>query len=109
MKLKDKILYCLNKDEQSRNSDVRLTQAVWVNFHRDRLFANDQGELCVKIHDLFELPREDNIKRIRATIQNNPQKPQFLPTSYEVRRQRGILEQTWRAYLGYLTENPATG
>ncbi len=109
MKLKDKILYCLEKDEQSRNSDIRLTQSIWFNFHRDKLFENEKGKLCINIQDLFDLPREDNIKRIRAKIQNDQHNPQFLPTSIEVRRQRGILEQTWRAYLGYLTENPSTG
>lgn len=52
--------------------------------------------------DLYELPKEDNVKRIRATIQN--QKNQFLPTDEVIRKKRQIKEEEWRKYLGYNPE-----
>jgi hypothetical protein len=60
--LKEKVLYCLKTDEQARNSDIRLTQVIWWHYHRNKLFKDDNGNVCVKIRDLFDLPREDNIK-----------------------------------------------
>lgn len=89
MKLKDKILYCLEKSEETRNSDVALTVAVWLKFYPE-LVSYDS----IKLASLFKLPSQDNIKRIRAKIQNGEHK--FLPTSEEIRKHRKILEVWWR-------------
>lgn len=50
----------------------------------------------VELAKIVDLPREDHIKRIRAKIQNEEKK--FLPTTEEVRRQRKISEEDWRAW-----------
>lgn len=50
----------------------------------------------VQLKDIFDLPREDNIKRIRAKIQNEEHR--YLPTTPEIRKQRQISELDWRAW-----------
>lgn len=98
-KIKDldkKVRYCLEKDEASRNSDIRLTQVIWWTYYRDSLKEIDTV-FYVSLGKLFDLPREDNIKRIRAKIQNEERL--FLPTDPAVAKKRGWLEDEWRMYL----------
>lgn len=90
----------LEADEKSRNSDIRLTQMIWWRFYNDK-FETINGKAYVEIGALFDLPREDNIKRIRAKIQNDLH--EFLPTDPEVARKRGWEIDEWRSYLGYPT------
>jgi hypothetical protein len=111
--LKDKVKYCLEKDQQSRNSDIRLTQLVWACFHRDK-FIEIQGEdfgkdFAIRIKDLFDLPREDHISRVRRAIQEDAVKNVvagrkeygvYLPTDINVAKQRKMNEINWREYLG---------
>lgn len=101
--LKEKILWILSEDEQSRNSDIRLTQMIWYKFHSNKLLKLDDGTQAVRLKDLFDLPREDNIKRLRAKIQNEEHK--FLPTTMEVRKKRKINERIWHDYMS--PSNPA--
>lgn len=103
--LKQKILWILSEDEASRNSDIRLTQMIWYKFHNSKLVKLDDGTQAVRLRDLFDLPREDNIKRVRAKIQNEEGK--FLPTSEEVMKQRKINEWKWRDQMS--PSNPAMG
>jgi hypothetical protein len=103
--LKQKILWILSEDEQSRNSDIRLTQMIWYKFYNSKIINLDDGTKAVRLRDLFDLPREDNIKRVRAKIQNEEGK--FLPTSAEVRKQRKIKEWKWREQMS--PSNPAMG
>lgn len=86
--LKTKVEICLEKFPETRNSDVELTIRVWRVFHKDKLNAN-----FVHLNDLFALPREDTIKRIRAQIQNRDQR--FLPTAWEVAKKRKINQEVW--------------
>lgn len=99
-KLKDKVAYCLENYPKTRNSDVRLTAQVWATFHSNALMTVN-GEYVVRIKDLFTLPREDTVKRVRAAFQNDENK--WLPTDPSVREKRGISEQEWRKHLGYST------
>lgn len=94
--LEDKVLATLAYDKQSRNSDIRLTQVLWYKFYREHLSVID-GQWYVKLDSMYELPREDNIKRVRAKIQNVQHK--YLPTDPEVARKRGWKEEEWREYL----------
>ena len=50
----------------------------------------------VELKNIMDLPREDNVKRIRAKFQNEEKK--YLPTTLEVARQRKISEEEWRAW-----------
>lgn len=104
MKLQDKIEHCLFKYPQTRNSDILLTRAVWHEFHNSKIFkVNDRP--AIFLEDMMDLPREDNIKRIRAKIQNNLHK--FLPNSEEVRKQRKINEVWWHREMS--PSNPSRG
>ncbi|KKP97221.1 MAG: hypothetical protein UR99_C0017G0004 [Candidatus Moranbacteria bacterium GW2011_GWD2_36_12] len=107
--LKDKVKECLAKDKQSRNSDIRLTQMVWWNYHNSKIVTLPDGERAIRIKDLFDLPREDHISRVRRSIQEHAVKkvlsgyPDFgiyLPTDINVAKQRKMNEINWREYLG---------
>jgi len=99
--LKKEILFCLEKYPQARNSDVYLTQCVWAEFYRNYLdkIGND---LVLPIKNLDNVSSQDDIKRIRAKIQNKERL--YLPTNLEVAKKRGWLEEEWRSYLGYNPE-----
>lgn len=96
--LDGKVRATLEADPKSRNDDIRLTQMVWWRYYRDDLkMIGDSA--YVNVASLHKLPREDNIKRVRAKIQNVEHK--FLPTDPAVAIKRGWNEETWRSYLGY--------
>lgn len=97
-KLEKQIRHTLEVDVKSRNSDIRLTQVLWWNHYREYM-RNIDGKIYVNVADLFTLPREDNIKRIRAKIQNVQK--EFLPTDPAIAKKRGWAEDEWRGYLGY--------
>lgn len=104
-KLRDMIEERLENVEKARNSDVTLTIEVWKKYYPEYVLDTSQGEKSgIFLDALFILPREDNIKRIRATIQNEEKK--FLPTDPEVRRKRKISEEEWYDYLGYARRDP---
>lgn len=85
----------LEQDEASRNSDQRLTLMLWVKYFPSRI-KEIEGVKHIALRDIMDLPREDNVKRLRAKIQNEEHK--WLPTDEKVREARGILEETWRHY-----------
>lgn len=92
LNLKDKILNLLEYSSETRNSDDLLTEKIWRKYHLDKLiFAN--GQYCLPLINLKDVPSQDDIKRLRANIQNKEHK--FLPTSQEVLKARKILEQEW--------------
>jgi hypothetical protein len=99
--LKTEVEHCLREIPDTRNSDIKLTNAVWVTFYQGRLRQVD-GHWTVRLVDIYDLPHEDNVKRIRAKIQN--EKKLYLPTSETVRKQRKINEEDWRKSLGYNPE-----
>lgn len=101
--LKKKVLYCLENDKQSRNSDIRLTVYLWATFHKEAWVVDERGNRGVNVKKLFDLPREDNIKRARAEIQNVEGK--FPPTSWEVAKKRKWLEVEWQKALGYKVDH----
>jgi len=96
--LEKQIRHILATDEKSRNSDIRLTQMIWWNYYRKDLLETN-NKVYVDISALYHLPREDNIKRIRAKIQNDLK--EFLPTDASVAKKRGWQEDEWRRFLGY--------
>jgi hypothetical protein len=102
--LKYKIEHCLKKYPDTRNSDVKLTNAVWIEFHNNKIKLID-GKNYVALMDLYDMPRQDDVKRLRAKIQNEENK--YLPTSLEVVKQRKINEEKWRNYMS--PSNPTRG
>lgn len=90
--LADKVLRCLQKYPDTRNSDMLLTRAVWFEFYPSLGFQHN-GKLSHYDEDLMKLPREDNVKRIRAKIQNDSHL--LLPTSLSVIKRRKLNEKEW--------------
>lgn len=80
---------------EARNSDVALMIIIWQRWYG----VSDKPDGIVHVRRLFDLPREDNVKRVRAKIQNEEHK--YLPTNPDVLIKRGILEEYWQDALGY--------
>lgn len=97
--LRLQILRVLEDEPETRNCDILLTIKIWVRFYPGLIDKNSDGKWAVRLKNIFELPREDNIKRIRAKIQNEEWK--FLPTRWEVAKRRKLEEDRWRVELGY--------
>jgi hypothetical protein len=94
--LKIKILDILERVEKTRNDDIELMLHIWNVYHKDFLHYHD-AKIGVTFESIRILPRNDDIKRIRAVIQNEEGK--FLPTDPKVRRKRRLSEDDWRAWL----------
>lgn len=80
---------------EARNSDVALMILIWQRWYG----VSDKPDGIIHVRRLFDLPREDNVKRVRAVIQNVEHK--YLPTNPDVLIKRGILEEYWQDALGY--------
>lgn len=93
-KLKAQVETLLREVPATRDSDISLMIEVWRRFYPQFVKTGSTGEAGVWLKDLFSLPREDHIKRIRAHFQNDCGK--YLPASLEVVRQRRINEEFWR-------------
>ena len=91
------------KFPETRNSDVTLTIAIWKEYFPERIKREmSSGADCVELKALYDLPREDGVKRYRAHFQNDLNL--YLPTSLEVALQRKINEERWREAMGSSTE-----
>ena len=97
--LKAKVRTVLEAVPESRDSDIRLTMELWSRYFPQYIRNGASGEEWVWLKDLYDLPREDNVKRVRAQIQNVEH--EFLPTSWEVAKQRRINEDRWREAMDY--------
>jgi hypothetical protein len=100
MKIKDltkKVETILRDFPQSRNSDQWLTLKIWATYYPQLIFQY-QDRQAVLLKDVMELPREDNIKRIRAKFQNVQK--MYLPTSLEVVKRRKQNEEEWKSLMG---------
>lgn len=104
-KLRDMVESVLKDVEETRNSDITLTVEIWKRYYPEEVLNTSRGDKTgIFIESLYKLPREDNVKRIRAKIQNEENK--YLPTNPDVRRKRKISEEAWYDYLGYARRNP---
>jgi len=96
--LKQKILRMLASYPETRDCDIELTTRIWKEYYQTKLKLREaDARYYVALDDLFVIPREDHIKRIRAVIQNVEHK--YLPRKMEVRRKRKIAEEVWRRSL----------
>lgn len=105
LRLKDMVEIVLPENEkvtvqgrggiEPRNSDIALTIAIWQKWYS----VGTNPDSVIHIYRLFDLPREDNVKRVRAVLQNVESK--YLPTSWEVAKKRGIEREKWEEALGY--------
>lgn len=101
--LVEQVKYILRIIPASRNSDITLTLEIWKRFYPSLTFDTERGK-AILIGNLFNLPREDNIKRVRARFQNVERK--YLPTEPQIFLARAKLSEEWREFLGYRKRNP---
>lgn len=107
--LKNQVIDLLKTNKDCRNSDITLMIEIWRKYYPNKLFSNND---YVALKNLYDLPREDVIKRIRAKLQEEALKRIdkgltigdelcYLPTSSEVARKRQINAILWEKILGY--------
>lgn len=101
--LKDKVEVILRKIPHTRDSDIRLMIEIWLMYYPSMIHETASKNKVVFLKDIIDLPREDDIKRYRAMIQNGEKK--YLPTSWKVAKQRRIKEELWKDYARSLTEH----
>lgn len=94
--LKAKVFSILSDYPKSRDSDIWLTIKLWTVYYPTLIDRTDPENPKIKLGDILHLPREDNVKRVRAKIQNED--GLFLPESLEVRKQRKISEEEWKSW-----------
>lgn len=104
MKLKDlkvKIEAVLSEYPETRNDDKLLTRAIWWKYYNQYIEVIN-GRYYLNLANIFNVPSQDDIKRLRARIQNEDHK--YLPTNFEVAKQRKWKEEAYRKYLGFNPE-----
>lgn len=94
--LRAKVLEILKEYPKARDSDIWLTIKLWTLKYPTLIDRSDPDNPKIALKDILTLPREDNVKRVRAKIQN--EEGLYLPTSPEIRKQRKISEEEWKAW-----------
>jgi hypothetical protein len=94
--LKGMIENVLEIEPETRNSDIALMIEIWKRYFSEYLF--NTLDCAVFLNDLYKLPREDHIKRIRADFNS---RGMYLPTDPQVIKQRRINIDKWKEQLGY--------
>lgn len=103
--LKKQVEYILTTNPDTRNSDITLTIELWKYYYPQSIIWSDKTQAYyVALNKLFDLPREDNVKRIRAEIQNVERR--LLPTDLNIMIERARMSKEWREFLGYSTIDP---
>jgi hypothetical protein len=95
--LKKQVEELLNECPATRDCDQYLTLKIWVKYYPNLIDFTDPANPKVAFRDILKLPREDGVKRYRAYFQNDLLK--YLPTKWEVAKQRKLNEEVWRARM----------
>lgn len=103
LNLKDQVEIILQDQPKTRDSDITLMIELWKKFYKAHIKVASNGEFGIYLSSLYTLPREDNIKRVRALIQNEEHR--LLPTDSKVRKQRRIKDEEWRNWINTQNEH----
>lgn len=95
--LKFEVEQILDMFPETRNNDQHLTMKLWVQKFPKAIEILPDGTQAVRLVDIMLLPREDNVKRVRAIIQNEEHR--YLPTLQSVRKKRQIAESVWLEFI----------
>ena len=98
VKTKDMVESILRNLPETRNSDIALTIEIWRKYYPSLIKKGNTGQEGVWLKDIFDLPREDNIKRERAKLNALGK---YYPTDWKVAKARGLKEDLWRVENGY--------
>lgn len=96
------VVYELATNPKSRNNDILLTQLVWEDYYPQFITRDVLGDPMIYLRDLYAVPNQDDIKRIRAKIQNEDRL--YLPTDINIFIKRAKNSKEWRTFLGYKPE-----
>lgn len=102
--LKQKVGDMLKENPATRNSDITLMIEIWKRHFPQRIKKGSTGEDGVWLKDLYDLPSEGVLGRVRRKIQESGK---FLPTDERVARARKMNMDEWRVAMGYPTKNTA--
>ncbi len=98
--LKKKILRVLKEYPETRDCDIELTTRLWKEYYSHKIILRQaDGKYYVALDDLFTLPREDHIKRIRAKIQN--EENMYLPLKISTAKKRKISMDIWHNAMAF--------
>lgn len=97
-KLNTMVEEILRNIPETRNSDITLMIEIWKRYFTQKIKKGSTGEEGIWLRDLYELPREDAVKRVRASFNHEGK---YFPTEWKVAKHRGINEDEWRIALGY--------
>jgi len=97
MTLKSQIIKTLETLPKTRDSDQYLTLIIWLN-HFKEYIRYENGKPYVFLEDIMKLPREDNIKRIRAKLN---EQGLYLSDNPKVLKARKQKQSEWQKELGY--------
>lgn len=98
---KYKVEHTLRDYPETRNSDIALTLKIWKLYFPQYIYTAKNGKDYVEITHLYELPREDHVKRYRAKFN---EQGLYLPTDRKVFEQRKLNIKFWQESLGYSYE-----
>ena len=94
-KLKGKVEYVLQQFPPTRNNDMALTLRLWAQFYSHLMVREtphgsqlEPTEWTVSLRTIMQLPREDQVSRIRRKFQ---EEGLYLPTDPEVLKKRRLL------------------
>lgn len=91
---KQKVFSVMEEHEEARNNDGTLLAYFIDRFFPQLVIPDADGEKAIKLRNLKNLPPLENIRRVRAIIQNVDGK--LLPTKPEVIKARKIKEENFR-------------
>ena len=92
--LKNQVKDILIRFPETRNSDIALTIKIWTSYY-------STGD-SIPVAKLYHLPREDNVKRIRAKYCELGCVWAY-PTEEKIAKARKINSDKWRSALWYRT------
>ncbi len=104
MTLKQQIEHILKRKPQARNSDIALTICLWETYYTNLVMRGDRDKTFINLDSLYNLPSQDNIKRIRAKFNSEGL---YLPTDKRVIKQRKLNEADWHENMS--PSNPSKG
>jgi hypothetical protein len=96
-KIKEKVLFVLNKYPFTRNDDAQLTFQIIQEYYPEEMYQDEETKKWYISTNALKLIREDNVKRCRCVVQNVEKL--FLPTDPKIRKKRNIQEDTWLNYI----------
>lgn len=96
--LKGQVEYFLINHPNTRDSDLKLMLNIWYKFYPKYIMETPDGKF-VNLKYIYELPTQDNIKRLRAKFNEDGK---YLTDKPQIRKQRKQKEIEWLFDLGYV-------